>query len=200
MNKSIRLALIMGLLALAICSATAQSTDVVQRATFVLKGTIQTASGAASVRVVNKDILAALNGTGVYNFKPGATLLFVSSDDQPPALIVSEGSGRQTTNTDVGDCFGVTEIGDEVRSPDDSIRWQTWNFAFDNDTTNETAFQLWGATTIQRGAIHAGHNGEVAGSPAFLSDVRGVGRVQGAITIFSGTVSSGNSAPVGSQQ
>jgi hypothetical protein len=195
MKKIMRFALMTGLLALAICSAIAQSTDVVQRATFVLKGTIQTASGAASVRVVNKDILAALNGTGVYNFKPGATLLFVSSDDQPPALIVSEGSGRQTTNTDVGDYFGVTEIGDAVHSPDGSTRWETWNFAFDNGTTNETAFQLWGATTIHRGAIHTGRNGEVASSPAVLSDVRGVGRVQGAITVFSGTVSSGNSAP-----
>jgi hypothetical protein len=193
-----RFALITGLLALATSSATAQTTNVVQQAYFVLKGTAQTASGGVkSVRVVNKDILTALNETGVYQFGARATLLFVSTDEQqPPVLMVRNVSGNQLTTNDVGDYFGLTEIGDEVRSPDDSIRWQTWNFAFDNNTTNETAFQLWGATTIQRRTVHAGRNGGGAGSPVFVSDVRGVGRVQGAVTVFSGIVSSANVTPV----
>src|SRR3954465_4926751 len=96
-----RLALTTVLLALVISSATAQSTNVVQRANFVLKGTIQTSAGVTSVRVVNKDILAALNATGEYNFGRKAALLFVSSDDEPPAVVVSEGSGQEATNTDV---------------------------------------------------------------------------------------------------
>jgi hypothetical protein len=191
-----RFALIMGLLALAAFGAIGQSTNVVQPAFFVLKGTTQTASGVKSVRVVNKDILAALNETGVYQFGARATLLFVSTDEQLPELMVRDVVGNLVTTNDVGDYFGVMEIGDEVRSPDDRIRWQTWNFSFDNNTTNETAFQLWGATTIQRSTAHAGHNGEVAGSWAFVSDVRGVGRVEGAVTVFSGTVSSRNAAPV----
>jgi hypothetical protein len=196
-----RFAFITGLLAVATCSATAQSTtDVVQRANFVLKGTMQTSSGVKSVRLANKDILAALNATGAYNFGRRATLLFVSSDDELPALIVREGTGRQTTNTDVGDFFGVTEIGDEVRSPDDSTRWQTWNFAFDNGNTNETAFQLWGATTIQRGGMPTRRTVEGASSPSLQSNVRGVGRVQGAITIFSGTISGANSTQVSSER
>jgi len=77
-------------------------------------------------------------------------------------LVVQEGSGRQTTNTDVSDFFGVTELGDPVRSADDRTRWETWNFAFNNGTTNETAFQLWGATTIQSGTTHTRRNGEGA--------------------------------------
>jgi len=190
-----RFTLIAGLLALATSGAIAQSTtNVVQPVFFVLKGTVQTASGVASVRVVNKDILAALNASGAYQFGPKSTLLFVSGDDeQPPVIVVQEGRGRQTTNTDVGDFFGVTEIGDAVRSADDSMRWETWNFAFNNGATNETAFQLWGATTIQSGTPHTRRNGEGDGSQNVRSDVRGVGGLNGANTVFSGTVVSGNS-------
>ena len=192
-----RFALTNCLLALATSGAIAQSTNLVQPAFFVLKGTTQTASGGVkSVRVVNKDIVAALNETGAFQFGTRASLLFISTDDQPPVIAVRDGSGRTATTNDVSDFLGVTEIGDEVRSPDDSTRWQTWNFAFDNGATNETAFQLWGATTIQRGAVQAGRNGETTGSPAVFSDVRGVGRVRGAVTVFSGTVSSGNVTPV----
>jgi len=197
MKKMMRFALMTALLALATCGATAQSTNVVQRANFVLKGTTQTPSGATSVRVINKDILAALNATGAYQFGPKALLLFVSGDDQTPALMVSEVSGGKTTTTDVSDYFGVTEIGNEVRSRNESTRWQTWNFAFDNGNTNgETGFQLWGSTTIHRGAIHTPGIGTLAGSERVQSDVKGVGRVQGAITIFSGSVSGANATLV----
>jgi len=189
-----RFALITGLVALATSGAIAQSaTNVVLPAFFALKGTVQTVSGTASVRVVNKDFLAALNATGAYQFGPKATLFFVGSDEQPPVIVVREGSGRQTTNTDVSAFFGVTELGDAVRSADGSTRWETWNFAFSNGATNETAFQLWGATTIQQGTSHARRNGEDAGSQNVRSDVRGVGALNGVNTVFSGTVVSGNS-------
>ena len=195
-----RFALLTVLLVLATSSAIAQSTNVVQHAHFVLKGTTQTASGVKSVRVVDKDIIAALNATGAYQFGPRAALLFVSTDDQLPLLMVRDVSAGTVTTNDVSDYFGITEIGDGVHSPDGSIRWQTWNFAFDNGITNETAFQLWGATTIQRSGVENGRNGEIANPPPLVSDVRGVGRVQGAVTIFSGTVSGTDSTPVASQR
>lgn len=192
-----RLAPLTALLALAVSSATAQSTNVVQRVNFVLKGTTQTSSGAASVRVINKDIVAALNATGAYNFGPGAVLLFVSSNDHPPVLFVRDVSGGQTTNTDVSSYFDVTEIEGEVRSRNDSTRWETWHFAFDNGNTNgETGFELWGSTTIHRGAIHTPGIATVAGPQWVQSNVRGVGRVHGAVTIFSGTISGANSTLV----
>jgi len=195
MKNSIRFAITTGPLALAICTATAQSTNVELPATFVLKGTVQTASGAKMVRVISKDIVAALNESGAYQFTPGATLLFVSSDDQPPLIMVHEGRGLQTTNTDVSDFFDVTEIGDPVRSPDDSTRWETWHFSFDNAATNTTGFQLWGETTIHRGAIHTTKMGTVTNAPGVQSTVTGVGRLNGAITIFSGSVNGANSTP-----
>lgn len=200
MKKILRSAFITGLLALAISNATAQSTNVLQRANFVLKGTTQTTSDVASVRVVNKDIIAALNATGEYNFGPKAALFFVSTDDQPPALIVREGRGQQVTNTDVSPYFGVTEIGNEVRSRNESTWWETWNFAFDNGSTNETGFQLWGETTIHRGAIHAAGIGKLKGFRRVQSEVRGVGRVQGAITVFSGSVSGANATLVRTEE
>jgi hypothetical protein len=193
-----------GLLGLAMATANAQTTNVVLPAFFVLKGTTQTATGAKSVRVVNKDIIAALNETGVYQFGPQATLLMVSTDDETPVLMVRDVTGGQATTNEIGDYFDITEIGDEVRAPNGSTRWQTWNFAFDNATgdpsTNETAFQLWGATTLQSGTSPARRTREAAITPRVLAEVRGVGRVHDAITIFSGTVSSGNSAPVVSVQ
>jgi hypothetical protein len=194
MQKIMRFALITGLLALTISSAKAQSTDVVQRANFVLKGTIQTPSGATSVRVVNKDIIAALKASGAYDFGPKATLLFVSSDDQPPAVFVGDLSAGQTTNTDISGYFDVTEVGDEVDSHNQSTSWETWKFGFDNGDTNETAFQLWGLTTIHRGTIRTSGIGTLAGPRRVQSKVTGVGRLQGVITIFSGTVSGVNSA------
>jgi hypothetical protein len=196
MKKRMRLALMVGLLALAISSATAQSTDVVQHANFVLKGTVQTSSGETSVRLVTKDILAALNASGAYQFGPKAMLLFVSSDEQPPLVIVRDVIGGQTTNTDVSEFFGVAEIGDPVRSRNESTRWETWKFSFDNNATNEMAFQLWGATTIHRGAIRTRGVGTLAGSKRVQSDVKGVGRVQDAVTIFSGSVSGANASLV----
>jgi hypothetical protein len=151
--------------------------------------------------VVNKDIIAALNESGAYQFGPRATLLFVTTDEQqPPELVVRDVIGSQVTTNDMGDYFGITEIGDEVHSPDNSTRWQTWNFAFSNGITNDTGFHLWGATTIQRGAVHSARTGEVTAPPSFISDVRGAGGVQGENTIFSGTVYSGDLAPVASQR
>lgn len=195
-----RFAITIGLLAAAISSATAQSTSVVQRANFVLKGTTQIPSGSSSLRMVNKDILAALNATGVYKFGPKATLLFVSSDDQPPVVMVSDVVGGQTTNTDVSDYFGVAEVGTEVRSSNQGKWWETWNFAFDNGDAKETGFQLWGETTVHRGTIRTKGVGTLIGPQRVQSSVRGVGRVQGVITIFSGTVSAANATLVTSEQ
>ena len=190
MNKIVRFALLAGLVAPAIPSATAQSTNVVQRANFALKGITQTSSGTRLVRVVNKDIIAALNATGEYQFGPKAALLFVSSDDQPPVLVVRDASAGTNTTTEVSDYFGVTRIGDEISLRKDGARLETWQFAFDNGNTNgETGFELWGSTTIHRGAIHTAGMTTLTGPQRIESKVRGVGRVQGAVTIFSGSIS-----------
>lgn len=193
MKKLTRFALLSAVLALAMPRATAQTTNIAQRANFVLKGITQTSSGMTTVRIVNKDILAALNASGAYQFGPKATLLFVSSDDQPPVILVRDGSGGQTANTDVGNNFGVAEIGTEVRSRNQSTWWETWRFSFDNNTTNDTAFQLWGSTTIHRGTIHASGFAALTGPQRVESDVNGVGQLQGTVTVFSGKVSAANS-------
>src|SRR3954470_8033707 len=87
MKKIMRLIIMIGLLGLAIATANAQTTNVVLPAFFVLKGTTQTATGVKSVRLVNKDIIAALNETGVYQFGRRATLLLVTTDDETPVIM-----------------------------------------------------------------------------------------------------------------
>jgi hypothetical protein len=190
LGTSMRFVVIAGLLALAMSSATAESTDVLQRAIFDLKGTMQTPSGVKDVRLGNKDIIAALNASGAYNFGPKAILLFDMNDDQAPGLIVQDGDPGQRTNTDVSAYFAATEVGDEVRSRDGGTVWQTWQFGFGNGNSDaETSFILWGATTMGRSSIRVLGIGMVTDTPRFQSNVRGVGRVNGAVTVFSGTVS-----------
>jgi hypothetical protein len=185
-----RFVIMAGLLGLAMSISSAQSTDVMQRAIFDLKGTMQTSSGVKEVRIGNKDIIAALNASGAYNFGPHAILLFDMNDDQAPALIVQDDGPGQATKTDVSAYFGVTEIGGEVRSRDGSTVWQTWQFGLGNGNTNaETGFALWGATTMGRGFIRVLGIGMVADTRRFQSNVKGVGRLNGAVTVFSGTVS-----------
>jgi hypothetical protein len=152
---------------------------------------MQTSSGAKAVRLGNKDILAALNASGEYKFGPKATLLFVVSDDQPTGLIVQDGKAGQTTDTDVSAYFDVTEIGEGVRSPDGGMVWETWHFGFDNGNTNETAFELWGTTTIHNRPINLRRVASPSSSQRIESSIRGVGRLKGVVTIFSGTIYGG---------
>lgn len=182
--------MIAALLVVALSRATAQSTDIVQRVAFVLKGIVQTSSGAKTVRVGNKEILAALNASGAYKFGSNATLLFDLSDDQPPTLIVQDGTPGQTTNIDVSALFSISEIGDEVLSRHSNISWQTWQFGFDNGNTNaETGFELWGSTIVRLGSTNTTGVGTFGGPPLVQSNVSGVGRLNGAVTVFSGTIS-----------
>ena len=193
-QEVMRLAVIIGVLALATSTAWPQATNVIQRANFVLKGTKQTASGVMSVRIGNKDLIAALNATGDYNFGRGAALFLVAINDQPSRIVVREVNGKQVADTDVSPYMGVREIGSEVHSRNGLTRWATWYFAFDNaDTNGETGFQLWGSTIVKRGPVRGRGMGTLTGVSRVQSNVRGVGRVQGAVTVFSGTVS-GSSA------
>lgn len=186
------LSVVVMLLALPALRSAAQSTNVIQHAFFSLKGIEQKASGGVtSVRITNKDILAALNTFAGFNFSSGAVLLFSSTDNQPPALVVHDVNGRQATNTDMSAYFGVTDIGDDVHSKNDRTRWATWEFAFDVANTNatETGFQLWGKTTLFRRPVQGPGIPTLVRTYKFDSEVNGVGRIQDAITIFSGKVS-----------
>lgn len=175
---------LIGLLAVASNTAVGQSTDVVQQANFVLKGIKQNSSGVTYVRIGNKDILAALNATGEYHFSSGAALLFVSTDDQPPTIVVRDTNIGQVTNVDVGVYFGVSETGDAVHSTNGLTEWTTWAFALSDGQSGakDTEFQLWGRTTLH--TVGAG----VTQIHGVQSDVSGVGSLAGAVTIFYGTV------------
>jgi len=178
------LVLLIGLLLVASNTAVGQSTEVVQQANFVLKGIEQSSSGVTYVRMGNKDILAALNASGDYNFSARAALLFVSTDDQPPRIVVRDMNNGQVTNVDVGVYFGVSETGDAVHSTNGLTRWTTWVFALSDGQSGvkDTEFQLWGRTTLH--TVGAG----TTQTHGVQSDVSGVGSLAGAVTIFYGTV------------
>jgi hypothetical protein len=191
MKRTFLLALISGVLTLASSRAVAQSTNVVQHAYFVLKGLKQRPTGGVSaVRVSNKDILAALNASGNYNFSPGAVLLFVRTDDQSPSIVVREVNKDQVTDTDVGNYFGIKELGDEVHSQDDLTRWGTWSFAFDNG--QETDFELRGFTTFFRRPPSSAGISTPMTLYAEQSGVNGVGGLGGVAVVFYGNVYGGN--------
>jgi hypothetical protein len=68
--------------------------------------------------------------------------------------------------------------------------WETWHFGFDNGNTDtDTAFELWGSTTIRH--VLTG-SGTLAGSDVVESNVRGAGVLNGATAVFSGTLSAMN--------
>lgn len=190
MRRLLQLGIVVCVCGMATTRLAAQSTNIVQHAYFVLTGLEQTPAGRVSlVRVTNKDILKELSASGAYNFGPGASLLFVSTDNQLPTIAVRETNGSQVTTTDVGNNFGLTEQGDEVHSFDGATRWGSWMFAFDNGQA--TDFQLWGFTTLYDRIIQSAGVGTILGNYGELSRVSGVGAIEGQNTVFYGNVYGG---------
>ena len=189
MRTIVRLGIIVGVCALLTSVCAAQSTNIVQHAYFVLTGLEQASNGVSVVRVTNKDLLAALNATGAYNFGSGAMVLLVSTDNQVPSVMVRQTNGTQVVTTDVGNNFGITELGDEVHTRNGATRWATWEFAFDNG--RETDFQLWGFTTEYIRVIQTAGVGALQGLYGELSHVCGQGGIGGQNVVYYGAVYGG---------
>ncbi len=190
MKTIVRLGIILGVCALAAGQSVAQSTNIVQRAYFVLTGLEQKPAGGVSlVRITNKDILNALNASGAYHFGSGAMLLFVITDNQLPAIVVREQNGTQATTTDVGNNFGIAEQGDAIHALNGATGWATWVFSFDNG--HETDFQLWGMTTLYERVIQTAGVGAMSGLYGELSRVSGEGGIGGQNVVYYGAVYGG---------
>src|SRR5690242_14290608 len=100
-NRIIRLAMVSGMLALGTGMVAAQTTNVFLKTYFVLSGFMQAAnSQAVAVRIIDKDILAALNAATNFNFNSSAQLLLKSNDTQPPTFFVRQTNGTQVITTD----------------------------------------------------------------------------------------------------
>src|SRR4051812_30674542 len=170
--------------------AEAQPITVSMITQFSLTGVKQVSdSSMASVRISNKDILAALNDTGNFNFANNAQIVLLSVDGNLPSIAVRERSGTNTITTDISSYFFVTEP-TEVHAADHSAGYALWFFNFDNQ--NGTSFSVSGMTTLHAGTINAPGIGILSRDKTLTSTVSGPGAVHGANTIFRGTVHGGS--------
>src|SRR5437667_12431299 len=93
MKKRIRITALGVLAGLGIGTASAQ-TNVGLVVNIALSGVRQESeSTSTSVRITTKDLLAALNQSGGFNFDANAQLIFRSIDDQEPTVWVRAGFG-----------------------------------------------------------------------------------------------------------
>jgi|SRR6266850_557730 len=191
MKTKIQLILIGGILAFwSVPSSYAAVTNVVTFANFSLTGIKQAGDRTVPVRIGNKEILGALNNTGHFNFGSGAHIIFVSYNDQLPRMAVREGTGTDTTTTDISGYLSVNDDG-EIHGAGNMISYSLQTFSF-NDR-NGTSFTVSGVTTLHRGTITGPGIGALSRVKTLSSPVTGAGSADGADAVFRGTVS-GNSA------
>jgi hypothetical protein len=183
---------LISILAIAGCGlARAQQPITVAMVTqFSLSGIKQVSdSSTAPIKIANKDILAALNSTGRFNFGTRAQLLLLSVDGNLPNVAVREGSGTNTVTTDISDYFFITELL-EVHAADHLAGYALWFFNFDNH--NGTSFNLSGMVNLRAGTINAPGIGILTRDKTLTSTVSGSGVVNGANFDVRGSVHGGS--------
>lgn len=157
----------------------------VKNAFFDLTAIVQAPDGGTNrVRITNKDILAALNATGAFNFGKHATLLLRSFNGGRPYFIVRD-SG--TNEVDVSDSLTLTEPDDAVHSRNSMVNWGIWNYTLRGG--GGTDFTFWSFTTLHTGAIPTGNGGKLLRTVNLNSIGSGPGHVAGANAQFSGKIS-----------
>jgi hypothetical protein len=146
-------------------------------------------STTASVRITNKDILAALNATGRFDFASNAQLLLLSVEGQLPTFAVRERNGTNIVTADISAYFFMTEPL-EVHSADHLTGYALRFFTLDNQ--NGTSFTVSGMTTLRAGKITAPGIGPLTRDRTLSSTVSGPGTLDGASIVVRGTVRGGS--------
>jgi len=189
MKTITRIGVISALLALTTGIAQAQTTNVYLKAYFVLSGVVQAGEGkATSVRIIDKDILAALNATGNFNFGSGAQLLTKSDSDQLPTFVVREKKGNQVTTTDVSNFLSLDETG-EVNAQNGLVSYAIWVFTLNNQ--KGTSFSVSGFMSLFRGTIKSPGVGPLTRVFNAGGQVAGPGTVGGNEAVFRGQFAAG---------
>ena len=151
MKTITRIAVISVFFTLATGIVQAQTTNVYMQAYFALNGFRQNGDGhVASVRIVDKDIIAALNATGNFNFGSNAKLLLKSNNDQLPVFVVREKNGNQVTTTDISNFLSLEESS-EVNAQNGLVSYATWVFTLNSG--GGTSFSVTGFISMYRGKI-----------------------------------------------
>ncbi len=165
-------------------------TNVAMVTQFALSGVKQaTPSTMMPFKITNKDILAALNATGRFNFRSDAQLLLLSFEGELPTFAVRERNGTNVVTTDISAYFFITEPL-EVHAANDSAGYAIYIFTFDNQ--NGTSFTVSGMTTLHAGTITGPGIGPLSRDRTLTSTVSGSGTVSGAGIVVLGTVHGGS--------
>jgi hypothetical protein len=184
-SGSIKLTVAGALLGLAsVVSSSAQSYNVITVANFALTGVRQNGGTVSPVRIGNKEIIAALNATGQFDFGSGAKIVLISLEDQLPTFAVREGSGKNAVTTDIGNYFRVVES-DEIHSSNNLASYVIQDFEFDNH--NGTSFSVSGLSSLKRGNISG-----LERVKQISSQVNGPGSLNGEGALFRGSMSAGS--------
>lgn len=163
----------------------AQVYTTVKDARFALTALTQTSTGTvAAIRITNKDILAALNASGAFNFSPGASLLLRSVNGGQPFFVVRDINGGHVSTTDISAYLILASHDDAVHSPESAINWALWEYSL--NVGGAVDFDTWGLTTLCTGLIPTGDGGELQRTVRLTSTVSGPGHVDGAPSQCSG--------------
>jgi hypothetical protein len=157
----------------------------VKDAFFALTAIVQTTNGEISkVRITNKDIIAALNATGAFNFTNNPKLLMRSDNSAQPYFIVRD-SG--TNEVDVSDYLTVTTETEAVHGVNSMLNWAMWNVTLNGGALMD--FSFWSLTTLNTGRIPIGGDGYLERTVSLSSTGSGPGHINGQNAQFSGTAS-----------
>ena len=189
MNRIIRLATISGMLALGTGIVAAQTTNVYLKAYFVLNGFKQAPNNqAVAIRIIDKDILAALNATGNFTFGSNAQLLLKANDNEIPVFFVRQTNGTQVVTTDVSNYLTVAQTA-EVNARQGLVIYAIRVFTFDNH--QGTRFTLTGFTTIYRGSVAGPGVGSAIRPFNAGTQAVGPGTINGTETVLQGPIYAG---------
>ena len=198
LSGSIRLTVAGALLGLwSLVSSSAQTYNVITVANFSLTGVRQTGDTTTSVRIGNKEIIAALNATGRFNFGSHAQIVLISLEGGLPTFGIREGSGTNAAITDIQSYFQVLES-DEIHTSNKKMSYLIQDFQFDNQ--NGTSFSVSGLSTLKVGNISGPGFGPLERVRQINAQVNGPGSLDGDNVLLRGSMSAGSpTAEVASQ-
>ena len=146
-------------------------------------------SKATPVRVTTKDVLAALNSSGGFNFDKAARLIFLSNEDQEPTVWVQEGTGANAPLVNINNFFSVSQP-DEVDANQGLTSYAIRIFSFDDG--HGTTFNVSGLTTMRRRPIRSPNVGPLLRVASAQAQVAGQGTMNGAAVVLRGTINGGS--------
>jgi hypothetical protein len=185
MKRTAQIAVIGALLAVGAAQSYAQTPMVVSQLKIALTGFAGGESGAATVKITNKDIINALNASDAgFDFSGGAKLLIaVPAEGGSPSFIVRD----QGTDTDVSDFFG-TDSSDVVRTSNGKTQYEILFLSFSNGAGE--SFDVNGYATDKIGNVKGKDTGTLEGQiTGFTSTQSGTGSVDDTFTVVKGTIS-----------